>query len=75
MKKLSIVPVTLALFLLFSCETDDCECTKRTYNYDGDYPTSEVEVVDCPSDLEDGEDRIVWNDEEHIDYVLSKTCL
>ncbi len=74
MKRLSIIPLTIAFLFLFSCEDDNCECTKRTYNYDGDYPVSETEVVDCPSDMEDGEDRIEWRDDDKIDYVLTRTC-
>lgn len=75
MKKLSILMITLASLFLFSCETDNCECTKRTFNYDGDYPTSEVEVVDCPGGMEDGDDIIEWRDDDKIDNVVSKTCI
>jgi len=75
MKKLSIVPIALVFLFLFSCERDNCECTKRTYNYDGDYPVSDLEVVDCPDDMEDGDDIIEWRDDKRIDYVLSKTCI
>lgn len=75
MKKLLILPVFIALVSLTSCSSDGCECTKRSYNYDGDYPVSSLEVVDCPSDMEDGEDRIEWREDERIDYVLNKTCI
>ena len=75
MKKLIIIPVFIAFMLLFSCSSDGCECTKRTFNYDGDYPVSTLEVVDCPDDMEDGEDRITWREDERIDYVLEKTCI
>lgn len=74
MKKLMIIPVSIAFFFLFSCGSDDCNCTKRTFNYDGDFPTSTVEDVDCPGDLEDGDDIIEWNDDDRIDYVIHKTC-
>lgn len=74
MKKLLIVPVFFAFLFLFSCSNDGCECTKRSYNYDGDYPVSSVKTVDCPGDMEDGEDRIVWREDQRIDYVLNKTC-
>ena len=75
MKKLLILPVFIAFLSLSSCGNDGCECTKRSYNYDGDYPVSSLEVVDCPSDMEDGEDRIEWREDERIDYVLNKTCI
>ena len=75
MKKLLIIPVSIAFLFLFSCGNDGCECTKRVYNYDGDYPVSTTEVVDCPSDIEDGEDIIEWRDDKKIDYVLTKTCI
>jgi hypothetical protein len=75
MKKLLIVPVAIAFMFLFSCSNDGCECTTRTFNYDGDYPVSSVEVVDCPADMEDGENRIEWREDERIDYVLIKTCI
>ena len=75
MKKLLILPVFIALLSLNSCSSDGCECTKRTYNYDGDYPVSTLEVVDCPDDIEDGEDVIVWGEDDKIDYVLTKTCI
>lgn len=74
MKKLMIIPISIAFLFLFSCEIDDCECTKRTYNYDGDYPTSKVEDVNCPSEMEDGDDIIEWGDDERIAYVINKTC-
>ena len=75
MKKLLVIPVSIAFLFLFSCSNDGCECTQRTYNYDGDYPVSETKVVDCPGDIEDGEDIIEWREDERIDYVLSKTCI
>jgi len=75
MKKLIIVPVSIAFPLLFSCENDGCECTKRTFNYDGEYPTSQTEVVDCPSGMEDGESLIEWRDDDKIDHVITRTCI
>ena len=75
MKKLLTFTIVLAFIFLSSCETDNCECTKRTFNYDGDYPTSDVEVVDCPEDMEDGDDIIEWGDDDRIDNVVSKTCI
>lgn len=75
MKKLVIVPVSIAFMFLLSCSSDNCNCTKRTYNYDGDYPTSTLEDVDCPDGLEDGENIIEWRDDEKIDYVVNKTCI
>jgi hypothetical protein len=75
MKKFVIVPITLAFLFLFSCESDNCECTKRTFNYEGDYPTSDVEVVNCPAEMEDGDDIIEWGDDDKIDNVVSKTCI
>ena len=75
MKKLLILPVFIALVSLTSCSSDGCECTKRTYNYDGDYPTSTLEVVDCPDDMEDGDHIDEWREDGRIDYWLSKTCI
>lgn len=75
MKKLLILPVFIALIFSTSCSSDNCECTKRSFNYDGDYPVSTLEEVDCPGDIEDGEDIIVWREDDKIDYVLSKTCI
>jgi len=75
MKKLIIPSILLMLLLLFSCEKDGCECLKKSYDYSGDYPVMETEEIDCPGDLEDGEERIVWDDANgRIDYILSKSC-
>ena len=72
MKKLLILA---GLLLLFSCEKDSCECLKKSYDYSGDYPVMSVEEIDCPDDMEDGEDRITWDEANgRIDYILSKTC-
>ncbi len=75
MKKLLILPVFIAFLSLSSCGNDSCECTKRSYNYDGDYPVSSVKVVDCPADMESGDDIIEWREDGKIDYVLTKTCI
>ncbi len=75
MKKLLFLPIFIVFLSLSSCYTDDCECTKRTYNYEGDYPVSSTEVVDCPDDIEEGADLIEWREDNRIDYVLTKTCI
>ena len=75
MKKLLVIPVSIAFLFLFSCSDDGCECTKRTYNYDGDPPTSETKVVDCPGDMEDGEYIYEMREDGRIDYVIHKTCI
>jgi len=75
MKKL-IIPVALSFLFLFSCETDNCECFEKTFDYSGDYPVMETEVIDCPGDIEDGEDIIYWDEATgRIDYIINKTCI
>lgn len=71
-----IIPVALSFLFLFSCESDKCECFKKTFNYDGEYPVMETEVIDCQEDIENGEDIIFWDEaQRRIDYIINKTCI
>ena len=72
-----IGPLVLSFLILpGACDKDGCECLKKSYDYGGDYPIRETEEVDCPGDLADGDDLIVWDEaNDRIDYIISKTCL
>ncbi len=74
MMKKFILPLSFAFMMAISCDSDNCDCVKKTYTYGDSYPTYKLTDVDCPEGMVDEEIKVEYLSPRIIDYTITKTC-